>query len=516
MNPTIEPFLIDAGEAVLLGRTLGEYLEARDDSTWVRFFDFLRSRLAPFYPPVAGPKLKLVDDVDLPRDVEWNTFEGRNFEAFGIRCGFATSCPESWFLTASGSRQATRFTRDRSARRWLPELIAELVAPHVARNAVDDARFNLAIEKPWGQVKQEYLLHTIDGSPCPRSGSEDPERIEKTLSALVARPDNNCSDFFRVGRRLGRVLADCHRYEQMFLVKLDSPARDCDDDELGDDDELVEVASQDEPVPTWLVREWRRGERDQEREERHLKDDDGFGKFTGLEWRESLAESLAELVGDPLLRQFSNAVMWLEVELRTLDKCDDPDDFPTEFRILARIRAAAWLAFGELRHAGGGSDTPAQGAMPAMPSKQMLRLFRLTAESSDDKIRNTLQFWQGELEKWDVAVFPELIVTSLSPGIEALAGRVWPECFTRQSVTKPSVRDVLEQHLRSESESEKRFANWGLMLYKNYRIDAQHHHDAFHCTWVEAVLFFYAIRQLWEWSQEMGQRPSGSSKQLPP
>ncbi len=432
-------------EAALLGRTLEEYLEAWEDDDDVCFLDFLNSRLGPFFPP---PRLRSerVDEDDWPSDLGWETTD------IGTRFGFAPSLPDSWFLGADATDFALRITRDLT-HRILPELVAERVASHVARNAADDAQFNLVTGNgaAWGLVQQQGMLCRLNEDE--KSGADQPLEIEKAISSLAA--EHRRDGYFRAGRAVGRLLAECHRYEAHFL------------------EEAQGSASME-----------------------------GFSPVDAGEWRERVSEALDEFWQTSACDESGNAGTLLRHEQQRLKVCVDPDDWTMEMPHLETVRAAVWLAFGEILQAARREEEAAGRPAPKMPTSAMLRAIHLTHESSCDKIRNALASCEEMFDDRNSKLLPEQIVTILSPGIEALARRVWRGAFERQG-PRASVYSVLTERCRSTSGLEQKLARLALTLYQVYRNPSQHDFDAFHCDQNGALFFLTGMRELWELSEQI-------------
>jgi hypothetical protein len=443
-------FLISASEAVLLGRALEEYLRTKDDDDNARFLGFLWSRVRPFSPSIARDRWERVRGSDLPYDLEWEATEVGRF-------GFAHSLPNSWFVDTNETDLVVRITRDHSTRS-LVDLVAEIASPHVERWAADDVAFKLAIPGAtcWGQFQQRLLVSgEFDLQDTP-TGSDDPAAIEAAIVALVKYPDNAHDEFFAMGRTIGEILGHCELYEADFRLF----------------DEL-EITHN---VP--------------------------FSRIDQSTWRSLVLEPLRELMQVRVFEPFSAAVTLLAAQERALELEFDQNDWETEFRTLQSVRSAVWLALGELLHLASRSDasTPARGERPTLP--RMLRMTRLTKDSSADKIRATLQLCEGLFEDRTASIFPEVIVSTLASGIEALARRVWPRAFAGQGA-KPDLGSVLHERCRNGNEQERRFASIASMLYKTYRNASQHDFDNFRCTWSEAFFFFCGMRQLWQLSEEL-------------
>lgn len=484
------PYPIWASDAVLLGRALEEYLQANDDSE-VYFLDFLWSRLSPFYPPINFRlRSELIEGADIPRDIAWEKAEVPRdiawWAAAGTesRLGFAPSFPNSWFFGPAEADIAIRVTRHQPVRHLLDE-VAELVAPFAARNPADDALFNLASEAPWGQVQQRGWVFRFNRSRRARSSADDPDQIEMLLERLVARSDNDCTLFFRAGRALGLVLAHCHRYERTFIKELYLSSL------------VDERVDPDDGNRAQYSRAVQANER---RERRNNEDHDGFVALSADSWRSYLDASLQELLENPLLESSSNAGTWLEIERGKLGEDHDPGDLPTEFRTLTTIRAAVWLAFGEILHTAQCNENGRPGHhRPRIP--RMLKIAPLNEKSSNDEIRN--QLFEEAFDARNVYLSPKQMVVSLVFGVEALAKRLWSDEFARAG-PKADVGSVLSERLRCGDDREKRFASLAMMLYKTYRNRADHDFDDFQCTWQGAMLCFTGVRQLLEWSEEMG------------
>lgn len=492
MSRSVEPFLIGASEAVLLGRTVGEYLDAREDSDKACFFNFITSRLCPFYPVTAPPRCGTLDETEVPGDVEWVAFtdDGDLMRAVEhsaapwlaeLRWGFGASCPESWFFQDVASGRILRFTRDRSAPRWLPELVAELVATHVARNAADDAKFNLTLNAPWGRVQRQAARQGITAALFPRSllekispeslerftvpllcrpEADDPKKIEHALEQLAAAPDNNCADFFRLGCKIGQALG-CRRYETWFAVM------------LGADE-----------------------------------DDDDFAPCGAKRWRVDISDAVPEILEDPLLDHLSsNAGALLAFEYEAVEGSDDAGDKPTELRKLAKMHFAISTVLGEALSAATRADERRKGRRPRPRLPRSLKMPALTAHSSNDEIRTLLKFYETVFDDQSAFTCPKQIVAGLAFGPEALARRVWPDEFARNG-PKPDAGNILDERRRNGNDREARFANVALMLHNTYRNDSIHKFDRFDCTWMEAFVFICCMRQLLDWSEEQGARPS--------
>lgn len=403
-------------------------------------------------------------------------------------------------------------------RRSLPQLVAEQVAPYVARNAGDDARFNLTLDAHWGRVQQKGLpYHLKWESRRSRSGSDCPDQITKSIEQLVGA----FGEFFAVGRKIGRALAECQRFEASFIELLDEAARgniesDIDEDSetelLGKFQRMIESDPESEGVsPDDVKPEYlhyiRKRELEEQRERHHQENDDGFHSVDGIEWRDSVRESLAALLQDPVLDDFSsNAASLLEAAMETLDESYDPGDWPTEFRKLASARAAVWLAFGEILHAARLSDESQKCERDRPRVARSLKMQRLTNQSSNDAIRAQLELCERVYDDDGAFVSPKQMVASLVFGVEALSRRMWPDRFESQGA-KARVMSVLSERLGG-SDREKRFASLALNLYGTYRNAAVHDFDRFDCSWFEAIIFFYGMRQLLKWSEESGERPS--------
>ncbi|HVA50672.1 MAG TPA: hypothetical protein VNH11_30275 [Pirellulales bacterium] len=480
------PFIFPR-EAALLGCALQEYLDSDDERAC--FFDFLDKRLSPFYPPIARVSTVLMNVDDVPPDITWVEREPGIF-----RAGFARSLPESYFLAASeslredvesseegpgrsalvawASRQAIQSTRIDPSARNLLDIIAELVAPHAERSPADDARFNLATsETPWGLVQQRGFNHPN----TKRGGIDDRNKIDAVISGLASGDD---AAAFDAGRAIGSILAACEDWQQELFY-------------------LLYIS----------------GNKDIERFEK-----------ARAGWRATIRKRLPILAESALLAPDGNAATCLrhlaetclpyQIQALAPDKWggfrDDlygewQDDVADEIRNVSVIRDAVWLAFGEILHSAQGDPDARGAAAPRLAAQQMLRLVRLTEESSPDKIRGTLLQVQTMLEKGDASAFPEQVVLCLGPAIKGLARRVWNEKFTNTQ-PEPKVSTVLQERVMHGDELERRFASIAMNLYKSYRIPSQHDVERFKCSLAEALYFFLGVRLLLELSDAIGRR----------
>ncbi|HEX5444516.1 MAG TPA: hypothetical protein VFW87_11825 [Pirellulales bacterium] len=218
---------------------------------------------------------------------------------------------------------------------------------------------------------------------------------------------------------------------------------------------------------------------------------------------------MAELQESPLLDPDGNAATCLghlatNVDSPRLDpdRWEDgawewQDDVAEELRNLSAVRDAVWLAFGEILH--GAEGAPEAPATPRLPAPEMLRIVRLKEESTPEKVRGTLLYFQEMFEKGDVSVFPAQVIFCLSGAIKALVRRVWGEKFT-ETHPEPKVSTVLQERLQHGDDLERRFASLAMHLYKAYRIPSQHEFERFECSLAEALHFFLGIRILLEFS----------------
>lgn len=517
MNVISDSFVILPSEAVLLGRTLGEYLEADvDDGGPVSFLHFLWTRLCPFYPVMDRPRPASINDAELPSDIQWD-----DSARPALRFGFSASLPDAFFLECTEPPMLGRITRGHPARS-LPQLVAEHVAPYVARNAGDDARFNLTSDMPWGRVQQKSMPYYFRFEPRRfRTGTDDAREITTSLEQLVAVAENQCGEFFAVGRKIGRVLAECHRFEASFVEILDEAAQrnvesDLDEDTLASNlQQIIEshpedVLSPDEKdnLPAYC-HYLRKRELEEHRRHRHQDDRDGFRPVDGIEWRSSLKETLAELLQDPMLddRFSSHAAGLLEAEVESLEAWCDPLDWPTEFRKLEKIRAGVWLALGEILYAARRLDDAQKGEEHRPRMSRRGKLPRLTNQSTVDEIRAQLELCERLYHDDGEFVTPKQMLFSLVGGVEVLVQRIWPEHF-RGEGRQAKVNNVLRDRLARGSEHEKRMASVALTLYLGYRGDTVHAFDDSHFSWMEALFLFYGLRQLLEWSEGSGKPPN--------
>lgn len=130
----------------------------------------------------------------------------------------------------------------------------------------------------------------------------------------------------------------------------------------------------------------------------------------------------------------------------------------------------------------------------------MLRLIRLTEESTPDKIRGTLQWFQEVFERGDVSAFPDQVPLCLGPAISVLAGRVWPKRFT-ELAGQHRTAAVLQEGLRDTDDRRCLFASIALTLWKQYRNPNNHEFERVAPSLLEALFFFVGVRQLFELSE---------------
>lgn len=165
--------------------------------------------------------------------------------------------------------------------------------------------------------------------------------------------------------------------------------------------------------------------------------------------------------------------------------------------------AVAWLAFGDVLATLRETDRLARGADRPLPQ---LRAYQLHGDSSIDRVRAAVELAERELaSETNPSQHPEVIVTCVAHGIEALAKRLWQNEFPTDRNAQRSLVAVLDQKKRFANELEQRFASVAMSLYTAYRNPAIHELDQFHCTWAEAQFFISGIRVLFDISERLVQ-----------
>jgi hypothetical protein len=93
---------------------------------------------------------------------------------------------------------------------------------------------------------------------------------------------------------------------------------------------------------------------------------------------------------------------------------------------------------------------------------------------------------------------PESVMRVLSPLIEALARRFWPDDFQAHPRDRRwEVSGVLHRRLRDgPTESDRKFASVAISAYKQFRNPAQHDFEEFQCSEQEAGYFLSVVKVL--------------------
>lgn len=141
-----------------------------------------------------------------------------------------------------------------------------------------------------------------------------------------------------------------------------------------------------------------------------------------------------------------------------------------------------------------------------------LRAYQLKGDSWVDRVRAALQLAERELaSEANAGQQPEIVVTCVAHGIEALARRLWASDFATGDDARRSLVAILDHKRKfAKNDLEQRFATLALSLYTAYRKPAIHDPDKFRCTWAEAHFFVSGMRVLFDISERLVQQtPAG-------
>ncbi len=541
-EPGMQPFLVTASEALLLGRCLELYLQRRvafgelrapwseevikelealvprppthgvrtqlqrglmamqeDRQYWqawdearqdVLFLGFLGSEFGRFFPQLADKTIKR--PAEPPSDTEWVATKQ------GLRLGYSAQTPGSLYHEVEG--KLLRVDR-RRLERTTDVLIAEWLDRVVAKSLFGDIRY--ALPEDWARMQFE-AVRVAQGNVVleGRLGNDDPQQIIQRLEQLVASSPNNELPLFESGRLFGRLEGFCNSYQNLVLWRLQELyARISDAQNL----ELVKTSGHDAKDMWGYLRMPLSYNYDPELE---------YFDETWSSWKSQMVSGLRGLISCPALPQgglgglvLQRQVQRIESDSRIFDLDEDGlvnrDGDVTgvaEIFEIESIRSSLMFALGELtgRHWDHDATRTAQDALSHDP-----RFTRLSPTANVDRVRGQMElvdswFRQG----YTGHVTAVNIVEALENAIEALTLRCWPADFnTRERLSKSRpLYNVLSRHLHCGSDDEQQFASEALPLYRYFRNASQHDLDTAAISMTGALYFLHGIRHLLELS----------------
>lgn len=459
-------FLVSPGEALLLGRCLEEYLQARQGNPQCCFLDSISCGLDPFVPSMRVKKYNRVEAHDLPNDIDWDLLGDD-------ATGYSATNPNAIYVEDDDHFVRTEWDESRSSLvhllvRYLDGSVGkspfdELWYP--AKDDIDFPRRLYGLYQRLQETKEDERLGLSQKSP-----PDDEKAIEKAILALMSH--NDCLNSFKTGRIFGGLLADCQRYDLLilegFLFEPGIRAILAEDYGvfLGDD----RISSPEQ----FFVR-----------------------------YRNHLDQLLAtaELRACPYA---TSILEWSSGSKRRcsqiLPRCGDVGYSHQDQVKLSEVRMAIWLAFGEVLGTLHGADKEARIKDASLPTP---RAFRLTKDSAIERVGGQIYMVEQAINQpRGVDMLPEAIVDSLFAAVEISVKKVWGRDF-ESAGPNASVDQILrEKQHRLPAGVEKRFADLALFLYKTYRNPAAHD-PKFRCTFDEARNFLNGVRVLYEMSKTL-------------
>jgi hypothetical protein len=525
--------IISPSEALLLGLCLEEYLKYEAEPQYPprqTFLDVLTSRLMPHVKTLRQPKSTATSRDDFPKDIEWTGPLGRS-----------TSSPDRVFF--DGSDSAFVVTFDFSRRSLLDQLVNTLW-PDLSKSHYD--RFNLA---PNATDASEGLFRYITHSNqfeliFEKEGKDSKDRIRSFIERLAQ--ENECSEPFAIGRRFGTIVYSIDEFEayvwsieekreeyfegirsEMWMEESTRIAEEAEnsaqveyeswlanqlpillDSRLDDitDEQWVELISktiEEKRIEIFdKYAQWA--------DEAAAEAEPPLGAELGISFRPkksvSLRESTRALLETDLVNRCDHARGLLErvnqiENWLVFDLTDDQQvDVAQRMTIphVAEVRMALWLAFGEILGVLKDVDIVVSRADAA---SAVSRAFKLQPADTPDVVMDRLLGIETELNsRPDIP--PEEIVERLSPVIEALAKRVWPQDFMPAAGYRGQKGDFVtilrnrQNEIWKNSEYDRRFAHIALALCKQYRNPALHDLGTFKCSFEEARFFLAGVRTL--------------------
>jgi hypothetical protein len=442
---------IAATESLRLGLALEVYLELlrayRLNADSYRFVSALRQYVAPFYPQEWAPiERTLLNDANVPEDIEWlGADEGR--------IGFSPANPDlQFFRNEDGSVEQWKYQK--LSRSFLCDWILAECDGFLAISPSEQFFFG-----PHSERRGEYSKFVFDGQSSGNKpvGVDNPSAITAFLEKLSA--DNGCSQTFGTGRKFGKLLGAVdvfyphHWAAQNFI------------DHLGAENTIAAtgVCKADE---SWANVE-------------------AAGKNV-LEDRLVCASQQVETA----IRLVLNRP---PIVLRDSSLEDEDETELERERDLSSVRMKFWLGFGNVLGLLHDSDTDFR---VKQANRVIPREFQLLPSETLEKLLTKLSRYEQQLCDSSNPE-PGSVVLLLSPFIEDLSKKLWPDDFRRNDRQESlgSVFHTVKNRGRS-SPLERRFANIAHTLYVQYRNTANHQHDTFNCSIEEARFFAAGVRAL--------------------
>ena len=209
-------------------------------------------------------------------------------------------------------------------------------------------------------------------------------------------------------------------------------------------------------------------------------------------------ERVKRVLSSKCVQACPHAEMILNAE--RVSRVDSTNPICGDFTLLLESQAAVSLAMGAVLGTmyQGDNEAYTKDAASATP-----RMFMLSPEATVERVKYQVYAAEKLLDERTGRGFaPEQVISFSQNVIEGLTKDLWGLQFSQQP-RKGELRNVLQEHINSLDENERRFSRLALALYDVYRKPAQHNLREFQCTWEEARFFHTGMRALVELSDKI-------------
>lgn len=458
-------FAISASEALFIGCAMGEYTEARQDNEFANVLHFFWHWLSPLVTNFEEQDSEPVSGDEIPNDLQWLELADRSIAV-------SRSHPEAIYTATDSVIVRTLWRRPRSS---LLDLLYDLVSPHVKRSQQDSLRFWTPEERASNEFRMTFLRRTQD-MWVPDDWSPEWHEARYSMESLLSTPvspddldavrncvtelitANSMGGYFGAGRLFGRVTATVQRITAADIHDLGGDY--CTQQELRNG------------RPMWRSRSY-------------------------SELTRNYQARIREVLSNKLVQQSFYAVAILNSELSRVITADEGSPYlrPSGPQAHARVSLALGSLLGLLRDVD--EESIRRDSRALVP-----RIYMLSSKASTEQIQGLLHLLEQTFSLGDARYQPEYVITCSANAIEALAKRLWPNEFDKDT-RQGELRNVLRGHTDSQDEIERRFARTALTLYDVYRKPAVHAFGSFRCTWEEARFFYCGMRTLTELAESL-------------
>jgi hypothetical protein len=514
-SPGNAPFIVFPTEALSLGIAFTNELEEtteleteNEDSSTPKIPPLLRGDivrrlvrwLGPYVPDFSR-QTQAIEERDVPNDVEW-TWSGKKSRQ---GAGIAPSSPHRLFVSDEKG-DLSRWTFDYTRRNVLKQIVdfLECLVP-------DHYSIDIPPEDPAVLVRAWHDRLTAKRiGPRPNKPLYDPIRpiVNVFLVKYLVKASNQ-EDAFELGTKFGRIF---QKLEEFPVVQKPE-----------DDDWFLEEGP-DRPLNYQeVIDDWKRWQeylphfREQSRESgvegetyRSAMYDCFCDNFPYQLYQMDLRDLIRQICDAPPLRVSNHSPTRLEARAEIvfepalhpeMEFSDDDLRFAVDVynEQIYELHTAAWMALGEVIHVLREDDEIFQRQDEDAP---IPRAFTDWMRAPLGRIENDLLKCHLELQE-SPGPDPHDTIKDLTPGIEALARRVWGNLIGKREEGKSSLHRVLKDKIQSEDLLEKRFAATALGLQDGIRHSIQHRLEDFNATYEDARFLVSAMQYLVKLMRQM-------------